>query len=140
MPPSDSETAAGAFWLVSPPSLPEVRITNQRFSARVRSGSSGLFFARRSGKIGHQETGPCLRILFGPSRSDIVGFFVADEADDLLVVIDECLDAADCEYMELPNGGIMWTSPAIAVPFKVSDPDDDESESGRVAMGNSGIV
>ena len=26
-------------------------------------------------------------------------FFVADEADDLLVVIDECLDAADCEYM-----------------------------------------
>ena len=41
---------------------------------------------------------------------DIVGFFVADEADDLLVVIDECLDAADCGYMELPNGGIMRTS------------------------------
>ena len=60
---------------------------------------------------------------------DIVGFFlVADEADDLLVVIDECLDAADCEYMELPDGGIMWTSPAIAVPFKAGDPDDDESE------------
>ena len=100
MPPSDSETAAGAFWLVSAPSLPEVRITNQRFSARVRSGSSGLFFARRSGKIGHQETGPCLRILFGPSRSTTLSvFFVADEADDLLVVIDECLDSADCEYM-----------------------------------------
>jgi DnaJ-domain-containing protein 1 len=27
-------------------------------------------------------------------------FFVADEADDLLVVIDECLDAADCEYLK----------------------------------------
>ena len=44
------------------------------------------------------------------------------------MVIDECLDAADCEYMELPDGGIMWTSPAIAVPFKAGDPDDDESE------------
>ena len=38
------------------------------------------------------------------------------------------LDAADCEYVELPDGGIMWTTPAIAVPFKAGDPDDDESE------------
>jgi hypothetical protein len=56
---------------------------------------------------------------------DIVGFFAADEPDDLLVVIDECLDAADCEYMELPDGGIMWTSPAIAIPLNRGNEDED---------------
>jgi len=46
---------------------------------------------------------------------DIVGIFVADEMNDLLVAVDECTDPDDCEYIELPVGGIMWTSPAIAV-------------------------
>jgi hypothetical protein len=35
MPPCDSEIAAGAFWLVSAPALPEVRITNPRLSNGV---------------------------------------------------------------------------------------------------------
>ena len=30
---------------------------------------------------------------------DIVGFFAADEMDDLLVAVDECTDPADCEYV-----------------------------------------
>lgn len=45
---------------------------------------------------------------------DIVGFYVADEMEDLLVTVDECTDRADCENMELPDGGILWSSPAIA--------------------------
>jgi hypothetical protein len=49
---------------------------------------------------------------------DIVGFFVADEMDDLLIAVDECTEPADCEYVELPVGGILWPSPAIAVPLE----------------------
>jgi len=37
--------------------------------------------------------------------TDLVGFFVADEMEDLLITIDECLDASDCEHKELPAGG-----------------------------------
>jgi len=48
---------------------------------------------------------------------DIVGFFAADDFDDLVVAVDECTDVPACEYVELPPGGIMWTSPAVAVPF-----------------------
>jgi hypothetical protein len=61
---------------------------------------------------------------------DIVGFFVADEMDDLLIAVDECTDPADCEYIELPAGGIMWTSPAISVPLSPGkdDPDTDAEE------------
>jgi hypothetical protein len=59
---------------------------------------------------------------------DIVGFFVADEMDDLLIAVDECTEPADCEYIELPAGGIFWPSPAIAVPLKPGDPEDDDSE------------
>jgi hypothetical protein len=58
---------------------------------------------------------------------DIVGFFVADEMEDLLISIDECLDASDCEYIELPAGGIQWSSPAIAIPLNPGE-DDHESE------------
>ena len=58
-------------------------------------------------------------------KHDIVGFFVADEMRDLLIAIDECLDASDCEYIELPAGGILWSSPAIAVPLKPGGDDDD---------------
>jgi hypothetical protein len=48
---------------------------------------------------------------------DIVGFFAADDFEDLVISVDECTDVAACEYVELPAGGIMWTSPAVAVPF-----------------------
>jgi hypothetical protein len=60
---------------------------------------------------------------------DLVGFLFADEPDDLLMIIDEITDAADCEYVELPDGGIMWGSPAIQVPIEIDkdseNPDDD---------------
>jgi hypothetical protein len=58
---------------------------------------------------------------------DVVGFFAADDPDDLLVAIDECTDAGACEYVELPPGGIMWTSPAIPVPVDIGDREDEDA-------------
>jgi hypothetical protein len=59
---------------------------------------------------------------------DIVGFFAADDLDDLVIAVDECTDVAACEYVELPAGGIMWTSPAMPVPVDVGDRQDEEAE------------
>jgi hypothetical protein len=44
--------------------------------------------------------------------------------DDLLIAVDEWTDPADCEYVGLSAGGIIWTSPAIAVPFDRGEDDD----------------
>jgi hypothetical protein len=38
---------------------------------------------------------------------DVVGFFAADDFDDLIVAVDECTDVPACEYVELPPGGMM---------------------------------
>ena len=62
---------------------------------------------------------------------DTVGFFVADKMDDLLVAVDECTDPDSCEYIELRPGGIMWTSPAIAIPRNAGD-DEIEEESEKL--------
>ncbi|MGC2813704.1 MAG: hypothetical protein WA303_25480 [Bradyrhizobium sp.] len=35
---------------------------------------------------------------------DIVGFFAAEDFNDLLLAVDECTDASACEYVELPAG------------------------------------
>jgi hypothetical protein len=59
---------------------------------------------------------------------DIVGFFTAEDFDSLMVAVDECTDVDGCEFVELPPGGIMWTSPAIPVPIDPGDPDDEETE------------
>jgi hypothetical protein len=57
---------------------------------------------------------------------DIVGFFAAEDFEDFVISVDECTDVAACEYVELPAGGIMWTSPAVPVPFDVRDPEDED--------------
>lgn len=59
---------------------------------------------------------------------DVVGFFAADNFDELVVAVDECTDVPDCEYIELPAGGIMWTSPAIPVPVDIGDREDEDAE------------
>ena len=56
---------------------------------------------------------------------DMVGFFFVEDIDRLEVLVDECTDTTDCEYVELPDGGIMWESPAIDVPIEI---DKDSSE------------
>ena len=55
---------------------------------------------------------------------DLVGFFYAAEMHDLIIAVDECLDPVDCEYAELPVGGIMWTSPAVTIPIDNGDEDE----------------
>ena len=59
---------------------------------------------------------------------DIVGFFATDEFEDLAMAVDECTNAGACGYVEMPPGGIMWTSPAIPVPLDAGDRKDDEAE------------
>jgi hypothetical protein len=56
----------------------------------------------------------------------IVGFFAADDLDALEIVVDECTDISGCEYVELPEGGIMWESPATPVPINAGN--DEEAE------------
>jgi hypothetical protein len=56
----------------------------------------------------------------------IVGFFAADDFDALEIVVDECTDISGCEYVELPEGGIMWESPATPVPINAGN--DEEAE------------
>ncbi|PSO30525.1 hypothetical protein [Bradyrhizobium sp. MOS002] len=57
---------------------------------------------------------------------DLVGIFVADDEDELEFVVDECTDAAYCEYVELPDGGVMWTSPAKPIPIDLGTPDEND--------------
>jgi hypothetical protein len=57
---------------------------------------------------------------------DIIGFFAADDLDALEIVVDECTDVSGCEYVELPEGGIMWESPAI--PVRINAGDNEEFE------------
>ena len=63
---------------------------------------------------------------------DIVGFFAADDFDDLVITVDECTNVGACEHVELPPGGIMWTSPALPVPIDVRDSEDEEAEIERL--------
>ena len=58
---------------------------------------------------------------------DLVGVFVADDLDELIDSVDECTDVSACEYIEMPPGGIMWTSPAVPVPLSRGEPDDEKS-------------
>jgi hypothetical protein len=62
---------------------------------------------------------------------DLVGFFFAEEVDQLELIVDECTDVPDCEYVELPLGGIMWESPAIDVPIEI-DKDSVEADENDI--------
>jgi hypothetical protein len=58
---------------------------------------------------------------------DLVGIYVARDMDQLLFLVDECTDIDGCEYVKLPAGGIMWTSPACPIPpDRIGDSDGDE--------------
>jgi len=59
---------------------------------------------------------------------DLVGFFAADDLIDLMDTVDECTDPGACEYAELPLGGIMWSSPAKAIPLIPGLEDGSEPE------------
>lgn len=52
--------------------------------------------------------------------------FVADDAEDLAEYVDECCDTFDCEYTELPNGGIYLPQPALPVPYDIPEDGDGD--------------
>jgi hypothetical protein len=58
---------------------------------------------------------------------DIVGFFVAADEHEVMFAVDECTDIDACEYVELPDGGIMWESPAASIPLDTATRFDEES-------------
>jgi hypothetical protein len=58
---------------------------------------------------------------------DLVGIFVADDKDQVQLTVDECTDVPDCEYIELPDGGVMWESPAVRVPLDTAAKGDDDT-------------
>ena len=58
---------------------------------------------------------------------DLVGFFFARDLEELAIIIDEATDPIDCEYLRIGSGGIMWSSPAVAVPITWSSEDDHDS-------------
>ena len=73
---------------------------------------------------------------------DLVGFYFAEEPEHLVTIIDECAEVADCEYAELPDGGITWENPAISVPIEIDkdDPSDlDEEEIPTVPWSGASL-
>jgi hypothetical protein len=59
---------------------------------------------------------------------DLVGIFSVSNFDELVIAVDECLEPADCEYMRLKSGGIMWTSPAVPIPVPYDENAADDVE------------
>lgn len=50
--------------------------------------------------------------------AETVGLFSAEDEDELSILIDELTDPSDCEYAEMPSGGITW--PRHGVPFPIA--------------------
>jgi hypothetical protein len=72
---------------------------------------------------GHQYP----RISFG-CATRATRFFFAEEVDKLELIVGESTDVQDCEYVELPLGGIISQSPAI-VPVEIEGSvDADEKD------------
>ncbi|MET4117847.1 hypothetical protein ABIB85_004469 [Bradyrhizobium sp. JR1.5] len=72
-------------------------------------------------------------------NKDFVGIFTADDEIDLELAVDECTDVPYCEYPELPDGGIMWESPAKPVPLDRGDPEDDEAPVEEFLWGGASL-
>jgi hypothetical protein len=58
---------------------------------------------------------------------DLVGIFVAQNIGRLADLVDECTEPDDCEFLRMPAGGVIWTSPAIPIPIELSE-DEDPTE------------
>jgi hypothetical protein len=59
--------------------------------------------------------------------NDLVGFYSAEDVDELIELVDDCTDVEACEYLELPSGGIYWDKPAVEVPIAVNENDEPEA-------------
>jgi hypothetical protein len=56
---------------------------------------------------------------------DLVGVFVANDLEQLALIVDECTDPGACEFQRMKPGGLMWTSRAIPVPIELGEDYDD---------------
>lgn len=61
------------------------------------------------------------------ANKDLVGFYYADEIDELCEFVDECIDVSKCEYAELSAGGIFWPGRAVAIPIHETDDSGEPS-------------
>ena len=57
---------------------------------------------------------------------DLVGIFAASNFEELIVLVDECLDPANCEYQWMKSGGIMWEGPAVPIPIQTTEEQDED--------------
>jgi hypothetical protein len=60
-------------------------------------------------------------------------FFAATSIVDLVVLVDEAVDADKCEYQRLGSGDIMWTGPAVAIPIEGAGGDDEEISEAKIS-------
>ena len=60
-------------------------------------------------------------------NKDLVGIFIAESVQQLILLIDEAEDPDVCEYASLGSGGVYWGSPAIAVPIPEPVPGDNDN-------------
>ncbi|MGY8630870.1 hypothetical protein RAD15_00050 [Bradyrhizobium sp. 14AA] len=54
----------------------------------------------------------------------IVGIFFADHPGSLALSVHEWTDKDRCEYVKLPEGGIVWAGSAVPVPMTPGDESD----------------
>lgn len=57
-------------------------------------------------------------------NKDLVGLFFARTLVELMILIDECTEPEECEYIVLPPGSVHWTGPAVRIPIPI--PEDYE--------------
>lgn len=61
-------------------------------------------------------------------NAELVGLFVSASVDDLWNYVDECTDARECEFLELPPGGFYFPcAGAPLVPTLTCDPEVEQS-------------
>lgn len=65
---------------------------------------------------------------------EAVGIFSADDLAGLIYHIDEITDARECEFAELPSGGLFWGPGAKALPLELPD-DPDEIREADTRVG-----
>jgi hypothetical protein len=54
-------------------------------------------------------------------NKDLVGLFFARSLLELMVLIDECTEPEECEYIVLPPGSVHWTGPAVRIPIPIPE-------------------
>ena len=93
------------------------------------------------GEYGCPGVAPCPRTLFARSMTATSSGFSLPTKWQTCLLVDECTDPDGCEYVELPVGGILWSSPAIAVPLDPGDVEVKNADDGqKLPWGEGRIV